>query len=92
MPQRGRKQRSADQAVETLQELRVQRGVTQAALAEVLMVTQAALSKLERRSDVRLSSLRGFVEALGGELTVVAKFGDRAVGIDLPYDPAPVSR
>jgi hypothetical protein len=58
----------------------------------ILVVTQAALSKLERRSDVRLSSLRGFVEGLGGELTVVAKFGDRAVGIDLPYDPAPVSR
>jgi transcriptional regulator with XRE-family HTH domain len=92
MKQRGRKQRPPTSAVETLQELRLQRGVTQVELAEVLMVTQAALSKLERRSDVKLSTLRGFVEALGGELTVVAKFGDRAVGIALPYDPEPVSR
>ena len=92
MKNRGKKARSAGPVAETLQELRLQRGKTQVELAEVLMITQAALSKLERRSDVKVSTLRGYVECLGGELSIVAKFGDRAIKLELPHDPAPVSR
>jgi transcriptional regulator with XRE-family HTH domain len=92
MKSRGKRLRATGPVVEKLQELRVQRGMTQVELAEVLTVTQAALSKLERRRDVKVSTLRGYVEALGGELAVVAKFGDKAIGIELPNDPSPVSR
>jgi transcriptional regulator with XRE-family HTH domain len=92
MKHRARKPRAAGPAVQTLQELRIQRGMTQVELAEVLTVTQAALSKLERRSDVKLSTLRAYVQALGGQLSVVAKFADKAVGIELPHDAAPASR
>lgn len=92
MKSRGKRTRSAGTVVETLQQLRRQRGVTQADLADVLMVTQAALSKLERRSDVKITSLRSFVEALGGELSITATFGDRSIGIELPSDPTPASR
>jgi len=82
----------ADGSVELLQELRLRRQVTQEELAEVLGVRQATLSKLERRENVTVATLRNFVEALGGELEVRARFSDETIAIDLPYDPAPVSR
>lgn len=53
--------------------------VTQAALAERMGVQQAAVSKLERRGDTSVSSLRRLVEGLGGELELVARFPDEAV-------------
>ncbi len=67
----------------TLRQLREAREQSQKDLAEKLGVNQAAVSKLERRSDLYLSTLRGYVEAIGGELEIVAKFPDRAVRIDL---------
>jgi transcriptional regulator with XRE-family HTH domain len=89
---RAQKRRGASDRIETLQELRVQTKMTQVELAEVLGVTQATLSKLERRADVKVSTLRAYVESLGGELEIVAKLGDRSVAVELPYDPAPISR
>jgi DNA-binding XRE family transcriptional regulator len=65
-----------------LQELRTSvAGLTQRELADVMRVTQAAISQLEAREDVLLSKLAEYVKALGGELELVAHFPDRAVRI-----------
>jgi transcriptional regulator len=66
--------------------------MTQVELAEMLGVTQATLSKLERRADLKVSTLRRYVESLGGRLEIVARIGERSVTVELPYDPAPISR
>jgi len=58
--------------------LRKERGVSQEALAENLNVRQAAISKLERRNDLLLSTVRTVVHALGGELVIIARFPDGA--------------
>ena len=67
----------------SLKELRVARGRTQLEVAEQLGATQPEVSKLEQRGDVRLSTLRSYVEALGGSLLVVARFEDGEV--ELPH-------
>jgi hypothetical protein len=64
-----------------LQELRQARHLTQVAMARRLRSTQAQVSKLERRADMYVSSLRGYIEALGGDLEIVARFPDGAVRI-----------
>ena len=64
-----------------LQELRHARKLTQEALAAALGSKQTLVSKLERRTDWYVSSLRRFIEALGGELEIVARFPDGAVKI-----------
>ena len=65
-----------------LSELRRGLGVTQDQLAKSLDVRQAAVSKLEGRDDVLLSTLSAYVAALGGTLEVVARFGDQAIRLD----------
>ncbi len=65
----------------TLEELRTARELSQEAVAAVLEVGQPAIAKLERRRDMHVSSLRRYVEALGGELELRAKFGDVSVSI-----------
>ncbi len=66
----------------SLQELRKQvSGVTQTELAELMKVTQGAISQLERRHDVLLSKLAHYVHALGGELQLIARFPDADVRI-----------
>ncbi len=62
-----------------LREVRELAGKTQAELAEAAQLSQAELSRAERREDHLLSSLRRYVEALGGELEVVARFGDKTI-------------
>lgn len=57
-------------------DLRKQRGTTQTQLADLLDVSQASISRVEHQDDLYLSTLRGYVEALGGELEVTAKFPD----------------
>lgn len=64
-----------------LDELREARKLTQENLAEILHVNQAAVSKLENRVDMYVSTLRRFVEAMGGELIISASFPDGAVRI-----------
>lgn len=66
-----------------LQELRQARSLSQEELAEVLGLNQATISKLERRTDMYLSSLRRFVEAMGGELEISATFPEGRVRIQL---------
>src|ERR1039458_5483349 len=61
----------------SLQDLRKAVGKTQTAVAKRLKVGQDAVSKLEKRSDMYISTLRGFVQAMGGELELVAQFPNR---------------
>ena len=62
----------------TLRDLRKARELTQARVAEQLGITQDGVSRLEKRSDLLLSTLRKSVEAMGGSLSLVAEFPDRA--------------
>ena len=62
----------------TLRELRHARKLTQARIAKKLGITQDSVSRLEKRADLLLSTLRKTVEALGGSLSLVAEFPDRA--------------
>lgn len=64
-----------------LNELRQARGLSQKVLAEVLHVQQPSIAKLEKRTDMYLSTLRSHIEAMGGELEVIARFPDGAVKI-----------
>ena len=61
----------------SLAELRRARQMTQEQLASDLHINQASVAKLERRTDMYLSTLRRFVEAMGGELEIVARFPDQ---------------
>ena len=61
----------------TLRELRKARKLTQARMAKQLGITQDGVSRLEKRSDLLLSTLRKTVEAMGGSLSLVAEFPDR---------------
>jgi len=75
-----------------LNELRHARGLSQKMLAETLHVQQPSIAKLERRTDMYVSTLRSHIEAMGGQLEIVARFPDGAVKIgnfsDLAKDPA----
>ena len=62
----------------TLRDLRKARELTQARMAEQLGITQDGVSRLEKRSDLLLSTLRKSVEAMGGRLSLIAEFPDRA--------------
>lgn len=62
--------------VRTLPELRRQAGLTQQQVADRIGMRQSDLSKLERRGDVRLSSLHAYVAALGGRLRLLVEFSD----------------
>lgn len=66
-----------------LYELRRARDLSQTELAGRLQITQAAVSKFENSDDVRLSTLRQYIEALGGQLEISARFDDRVVPIDI---------
>ncbi len=79
-----RRERNAERtaallAAMELAELRGVLGVTQEELADRLSVTQSSVSRLERRPDMLISTLRSVVAALGGDLHVSAVFSDGAV-------------
>ena len=80
-PERRRKieERAAELIAEemTLRELRKARKLTQVSVARELGISQDAVSRLEQRSDVLLSTLRRTVEAMGGTLSLIARFPDR---------------
>lgn len=64
-----------------LHELRRARALSQRDLAERLKVNQPAIAKLEHRADVYVSSLRSYIEAVGGKLKIVAEFPEGEVAI-----------
>ena len=63
----------------TLQQLRQNFALTQAEVARTAEMTQSELSRLESRADHRISTLRRYVDALGGKLEITAVFGKRRV-------------
>jgi transcriptional regulator len=65
-----------------LDELREARAMTQVHLAKILGVNQAAVSKMERRADMYVSTLQDFVRAMGGELRITARFPEGTVEIN----------
>jgi hypothetical protein len=65
-----------------LAEMRRARQLTQVRMAELLQVNQGAISKLERRSDMYLSTLRSYVEAMGGQLEIRAIFPNGEVMLE----------
>ena len=75
-----------------LSELRNARQVTQEELAERLEVAQSNVSRLERRRDVLVSTLRHVVEALGGELHLLAVFPDEGAVRIRYFDEAEAER
>ena len=64
-----------------LAQLRKARGLTQEAVAELLGVSQAEVSKMERRSELYIGTLKKFIEAMNGELVLAARFAD---GVEVP--------
>ena len=84
--------RSAARAEATLVEMQLQalrksRNVTQVDVAKVMKVEQTVVSKLERREDMYVSTLRDYVKALGGELKLVASFPDAGIQVH-PFEIA----
>ena len=81
-----RRQRIAEMKSELLDEmplneLRRARALTQGDMAKILKVNQPAVSKLEQRADIYVSSLRSYIEAVGGKLKIVAEFPEGEVAI-----------
>jgi predicted transcriptional regulator len=64
-----------------LHELRQARDYTQTTLAETLEVAQPEISRIEKRTDMYISTLRRYIEAMGGHLDIVARFPDGEVRI-----------
>src|SRR5882762_10816600 len=62
----------------SLRELRKARKLTQARVAKTLGITQDSVSRLKKRSDLLLSTLRKTVKAMGGEVRILAQFPDRS--------------
>ena len=78
--------RAADKALSMLaamplHELRKAHGLSQQSLADRLHVQQPAIARLEKRTDMYISTLRNHIEAMGGELEIVARFPDGVVKI-----------
>lgn len=69
-----------------LNELRQARAMSQEKLAEELNIKQSSVSKIEHRTDIYVSTLRTYIEALGGELNIIAKFPEGQVKINLFHD------
>jgi len=76
---RARVMRRADEIREelNLRELRRQRRLTQARLSKKLKIGQEGVSRIERRQDMNVSTLRSYVEGIGGELWIEARFPDQ---------------
>ena len=66
-----------------LQELRQARKMSQEQLAKNLHTRQSNISRIEKRTDMYISTLREVIKAMGGDLEIVAKFPDGSVRISL---------
>lgn len=63
----------------TLSELRKSLNLTQEEVADKLGVVQSALSKIEHKDDIQVSTLSRYIKSLGGSLTIVARFPDKEI-------------
>jgi DNA-binding XRE family transcriptional regulator len=76
------RRRVADEVLEmNLRSLRESLGKTQDEIAHLADVTQSQLSKIERREDHLISTLRRYVRALGGDIEVIAVVGERRIAL-----------
>jgi transcriptional regulator with XRE-family HTH domain len=75
-----------------LNELRRARQLSQEQLAEELGATQPEISKIEHRTDMYVSTLRRFVEAMGGQLEIIARFPDGTVEISQFHELDPATK
>ena len=64
-----------------IKEARKEAGLSQSTMADLLGVTQAEVSKMERRTELYVGTLRKFIEAMNGELVIAARFAD---GVEVP--------
>lgn len=64
-----------------LAQIRRARQLSQKEIGESLNIGQASVAKIEKRTDMYVSTLRRFIEAMGGELEIVARFSDQAIKI-----------
>lgn len=81
-------QKRVERTARHLDEIRRARGMTQVTLASAMGVSQAQITKVEHQADLYVSTLRRFVEAMGGELELVARFPDgESVGVSLAESP-----
>jgi len=71
-------------AAQRLAQVREARGLTQTQLATQLGVTQVNVSRIERAEDTHLSTLRRYIEGLGGHVELIAVFDDGTVPLALP--------
>lgn len=78
-PERVAEHKRAMERELTLAELRKARDLTQKQLASSLGMTQSGVSQMESRADVYVSTLRSYVQALGGHLEIVVVFPDGSV-------------
>lgn len=62
----------------TLRQLRQARKYTQKKVAKALHIGQEGVSRIEKRSDLLISTLRSYVKAMGGELSLLVEFPDRS--------------
>ena len=76
----------------SLEQLREARALTQEDVVGALDIGQPAVAKAEQRSDMHVSSLRRYIEALGGSLELTAKFPDATVVLTEIGDGAPPLR
>ncbi len=82
LEEKTRREVSAIVEAATLNQLREARNLTQANLANILGINQGSVSKLEKRADMYVSTLRGFIQAMGGELQIKAVFPEGEVEIE----------
>jgi DNA-binding XRE family transcriptional regulator len=73
-----------------LRELRLEQDVTQEQLAALMGIRQASLSKIEHQDDLLVSTLRRYVEALGGALEIRARFPEHTVTLRRYGSPSAV--
>ena len=83
--------RAYDAYQANLRQLRQARGLTQVQLAKILGISQPEVSRIERQTDVYLSTLQSYVAAMGGELKLMAVFGDDEPSMVDVSDVAPAS-
>ena len=85
-----RKYAEITRRVQTLQAIRKARGLTQQQMSAQLQISQAEVSRVERRSNLHLATLARFIEATGGRLRITAVFDDYeteiGIGDILPAD------
>lgn len=80
--ERIRREVKAAGQVMRLNQLREARQLTQVNLAQALHINQGAVSMMEKRTDMYVSTLRNYIEAMGGELKITAEFPEGSIQIE----------